>query len=366
MSDHTIWLATTGGECLTIIDDFYSLSYTLAVNYYGELSLTVPHDYDLGLFRAHNRLLVFRDDRLEGETCWFIVEQGRVLEERGQQVIRIEAASAPWLLSGRIFPFDDDTPEATKTDAADDVLKAYVRENLGASAVGARSLTPYIGVSADAGAGPTVAVNVPYANLLDACRDIADSTKADENPDAWVYFDIVQTDLRNGNLEFRTYVGARGASHGYRAEIPVIFSPDFGNMISVERTFEYRDEYTYAYVGGRSYAGAREVWEGEDTARSGRSLFGRRESFYNAADPDDPEADVPIALAQGRPRRSLHARIIDTPDCRYGRDWSHGDIVGGSVEGETYDYRINAVTVTVERGAEAIDATLESTDAIGD
>jgi hypothetical protein len=366
MADFTVWVTTAGGERIAIIDDLLTLSYTLAVNHYGELSLTVPHDYDLGLFRAHNRLLVFRNHRLEGETCWFIVEQGRVLEERGQQFIRVEAVSAAWLLTARLVPADDDTPEATKTDGADDILKQLVRENLGASAVGARSISTYLSVPADTGSGPTLDVNVPYANLLDACRDIADATKADDDPDTWLYFDVVQTDIRNGNLEFRTYVGARGANHGYRTESPVIFSPDHGNMISAERAWIYRDEVTYAYVGGRSYAGARDVAEGEDTARSGRSLFGRREGYFNASDPDDPDADVPTALALGRPRRSFRGRIVDTPDCQYGRDWNCGDVVGGSVEGETYDYRINAVTVTVERELEAIDGELESTYAIWD
>ena len=65
-------------------------------------------------------------------------------------------------------------------------------------------------------------------------------------------------------------------------------------------------------------------------------------------------------LAEGRPKETLTAQVIDSGACRYGRDWDVGDVVTVRGAGASMRARIIEVTETHEDGQRTIAATFGS------
>lgn len=361
---HTVWFASPEGERLGIADDFIRLSYTLTQNTPGALTLVVPASSTAilnGITRLDTRLYVWRDSRLEGETCWFVRSARYFTDSDGRRFFEVSAVSALELLTRRIVPFADGTSQATKTNYADNMIKAVVRENLGSSAATARQVSG-LDVQSDHSFGPTLTQSFGYMHVLRVCQDIANATKDSAASDEWTYFDIVVTSWEHGTLEFRTYVGSRGSNHGHNSEQPIVFSDGAGTLVEAEREYDHHDEITYAY--GRRQGDDYGTFDGDggDETRLASSSLNRRETFV-----DVPSGFTTItvdelmpALAEGRPRLRFRANIQDLPGLRYGLQWNMGDIVSATFGGITNDYRIDSVTISVEDGRETIDAVLEA------
>lgn len=359
--EYTINIATTGGEALAIAGTFLSLDYTLATNTPGELTLTLPATFNYRLLGPDARLTVIRDNQVVGNTCWF-VQESWIEFSNNAYTIGVAAESALSLLRRRIVGYADGTAQANKTAVADDILKALVRENLGASAVAARDLTPYLAVQGDAARSVSLTMQAAWDNVLDVARDIADATKHSGTAAQLLFFDIELLDPQSGSMEFRTFVEQRGNNHSAAGPRPVLFSPESGNVEQAERRYVYRDEVTWVYAGDSGQGTDRIVDDSGDAVRAGRGIFGRREAFHNAGDTATPGDAIPAVLAAGRPRKTVTASLVDTPDTRYGTHWNHGDTVNLVFAGETGDYRINSLSVSVRDGTETIQAVLETDD----
>lgn len=363
-NQHTIWFASPEGERLGIADGFIRLSYTLTQNTPGALTLTLPASSSAilnGITNTDTRLYLWRDSRLEGETCWLVRSARYFTDSDGARFYEVKAVSALELLARRIVPYADGTAQATKTADADDMIKAVVRENLGSSAAAARQIAG-LSVQSDHSLGPTLTQSFQYTNVLRVCQDIADATKDTATASEWTYFDIVVTDWQSGALEFRTYVGSRGINHGSSSELPIVFSDGAGTLVEAEREYDHHDEITYVYGVRQGDPYGTFASDSGDTTRLKTSSLNRREAFVEV-----PEGFTTITadellptLAEGRPRLRFRANLQDLPGLRYGLQWNNGDIVSATFGGITNDYRIDSVTVTVEGGRETIDASLEA------
>jgi hypothetical protein len=360
---HTVWFATAGGERLGIADDVIRLSYTLTQNVPGSLSLVLPASSDAvlrGITNLDTRLYVWRDSRLEGETCWLVRRARFVVDADGRRFWEVTAVSTLELLARRIVPYANATTYATKTGLADNVMKAVVREHLGSSAPTARQLSG-LSVQSDLSLGPSITQSFQYLTVLRVCQDLADATKGDDHT-AWTYFDIVVTDWQQGALEFRTYVGQRGIDHGCQSEMPIHFSDGAGTLVDAEREHDYHDEITYVYGVREGDPLGTFSAESGDTTRLHASSLNRREGFVQlpVGTATITAAEIAPTLAAGRPRLRFRANIQDLPGLRYGLQWNMGDIVSATLGGVTADCRVDAVTVTVDGGRETIDAALEA------
>lgn len=115
------------------------------------------------------------------------------------------------LLLRRIVAYDAGTAEAKKNDYADDMMKAYVDENLDAGAVAGRQLPSGLGfeIADDQSAGPTLEYGAERNNLFDVLCDISDRAAEDGTR---VYFGVVPI-VRNGIVipRFVTRIGQWGA-----------------------------------------------------------------------------------------------------------------------------------------------------------
>lgn len=370
MTTYSVYLDDQFGTRLADASGFTSLKYTRVVNGIGNLILELPNDDLLPyIINPDGRIEVWRQldsgrEYLETETVWLIKRVTQKINNKGLYTLTVEADTPTCLLRepGRFINYAEGTSQADKAAApADDQIKAYVRENLGASATGARNISAYVSVVGDLSQGVSVAKQAAWRDLLTTCKELADaSTQAG----TYVAFDIVAP--TPSTLEFRTYTGQRGVDHRFPNGLnPIILSVDMGNLGEVELTQDYSDEVTYALAGGKGQGSARLTASSQDVNRQGASPFGYREKFVNATSYDSTTGlsdEAAQEVRNGRPRALFRGRVLDTRDTQYGVHWAWGDYVTAQAFGQLIDCRIDAVSVTVSAGSsyETVDAWLRN------
>lgn len=339
--------------------DVLTLRYTNAVNAPGWVDLVIRRGAIPDRWLLPDcQIAITRDRRLEGECRWIT----RLFDEdEVGDMVTIGAESSMGLLDLRTVAATAGSAEAIKSGAADDVMKAFVREQLGSSAAAGRALTtsstgyPFQ-VAADTGEGPTIHKAASRAPLLQTLQEIAQDAAS---KGAFVAFDVVWTGTR---YEFRTYTGRRGRNRAPGSTRPLIFrAADLSDLRTVR---DYRTERTYVYALGQGIEAARDVATAEDTLQSGRSSIGRRE--LSAEDTrvalGDTTALQSVADGQLRAARAIRttsATIDDTGAYRYGIDWNVGDEVGiQRRSGSVSTARIDSRTVALDAGGQRVSAQL--------
>lgn len=363
-----IEVSTPQGVKIAQLDQFLKLTYARAVNDIGTLVLELDPNSDASLYQRDTRLGVWRQGpngalALDTECVWFVRKVKRVLAASGERRLRITAYSANELLRRRIVAYAAGSAQASKSDYADDMMKAIVGENLGGDATDTdRDISDYLTIESDLSAGEEIDKAFSRRNVLTVLQELADaSAEAGTN----LYFDIVTP--TPGALVFRTYTAQRGDDRTITSASPLLFSPELGNLADGELEEDYANELTVVYAAGKGEGEERVVVEVEDTARSGASPFNRIEALRDARNADTTDeltAEGNGFLKAGRPRLVFGGSIVDTPQCRYGVEWKWGDKVTVQFEGRQFDAYINSIQVTIANGNEVIEAALKTDDAL--
>jgi hypothetical protein len=352
------------GVKLAQVDSFLALDFVRPVNDVGVLTLDLDPNTNTAPFRLDARLGVWRQGPaggflLQTETVWFVRQWRRVMYTSGERVLRITAYSASDLLARRIIAYAAGSAQASKTDNADDMMKAIVRENLGASATDTdRRWSSYLTVQSDSASASSMSKAFSRRNVLTTLQEIGETSAEAGEP---LYFDIMVP--TPGGLEFRTYTGQRGTDRTLTGAAPLVISPELGTISGGELFEDYASEYTVVYAAGQGEKDYREVSEVEDTARSGASPFGRIEALRDArhgATGASLTAEGNAYLRASRPKRIFTAALVDTPQVRYGLEWHWGDKVTAQFEGKTFDCHIDTLRVSVAGGKETISAHLRA------
>ena len=371
MSDLATYIdvATPQGVRVAQMNDFIELNYARTVNDIGVMVLDVDFNTDRSLFRKDGRLGIWRQPAggalgLEFDTIWFVRNVRRRRTSKGEQRLSITAVSALYLLTGRIIAYNAGSAYAAKAAVeADDMIKEFVYENLGAGATDtARRWNTLVTIAADETLGTAVDKACARRDLLLVCQEVASQSQQLGYP---VYFDIICPTY--GTLEFRTWINQRGADRRASSDNPLILSPEMGAIADSEYEEDYISEATYVYAGGQGEEDLREIATAEDTARSGSSPFGRREIFRDArqgATGDSLTAEAEAALYDRRPRRIYTASLVDTEQVKYGRDWRWGDRVTVQDFGEAFDCEITSIQVNIANGRETVRAALRTEELV--
>lgn len=358
---YEVWLLDPFGNLLDVIDDWLSLNYNRALNNVGSLELGLDGGYpNFDFIKLDGRVVIWRDGRIDMETTWIIRRIIKTLDENGTLGISIGAFSANELLTRRIVAYDDGTSYADKTQvAADNMMKAVIRENFGSSASDtSRSIATYFSVEADTGQGPLLTKSFAWNNVLDVTQDISLTTISAGSA---VYFDVVAPTYNT--FEFRTYRAQRGLDHTFpNGQSPVVLSPDRGNLTSVLRSFDYSDEATYIYAGGAGFNQFRYVTTASNADRLGQSPLNRREMFLSSGGiAQAVDDDAQAALRENRPKRVFQGQLVNVPGTtEYGVHWNFGDLLTVEFDGETINCSVDAVQIEVANGEESITATLRA------
>ncbi len=358
-----VYGAGTGSELLTL-DAFETLQYAVRVNTRGVavLELLDP-EFEMGLLPQLKdaRLVIWREP--EGAVNR-IVFAGKI---RGWKIKRVGKSLRVTLravdyndeLLTRIVAWYAGSSQAAKSGLADDVMKAIVRENLGAS-VGSggadREITATgFYVEADKGLGPSLQKGMAWENVLDTLQEISQASY--RTPAKGITFGVVP--LGKGvDREFVTRVGQWGADQRGR----VMFSEANGNLVDPEVELDAFDELTHIYAGGQGQGADRLLVEQSDTLRISETPLGRREGFFDGGNYETANALTAVAqgkLEAGRPVFGVNFEVQDTADLIYGRDWDLGDLTTVQVFTWQYDCHVAAVEVKVSGATETITPHLE-------
>ncbi len=364
---YSVYLCDMFGVLVADASNFTSLTYTRIVNDVGELTLTLPGDFPISRIVAPDGLIqVFRRypgssrEVLDTETVWIITGRRQTIGDDGQRRIEVRAQTPLRILGapGRFIDAVAESAQAQKTAAADNMMKAIVREQAGSLASGARNLTPYLSVAADTSAAPSLTKAFAWRPVLTVLQEIAD---ASAQSGTYLAFDIVAP--TPSTLEFRTYISQRGVDRRFPGGVtPLMFGSDFGNIAGCELDEAWEDEVTYAKTGGQGEGAGRLTGEAVDATRAALSPFARREVFVSATSYNQSsglDAEAQARVRSGRPRRIISGKIASVRGSLYGLDWSWGDFITVQALGVQIDCRIDAVTVEVRDGRERIQAAFK-------
>lgn len=341
--------------------DMIALEAALGINGVGALTVRLPYRSDLALIvRPDLRLEVERSiggyTRLLGDTAWFV--NGWEDDPVGNVISLFAEPAGARILADREVAAASGSAAAEKTDAADDLIKAYVRDQaISASDPLRNYASTFCIVEPDAGAGASLSWSASYRRLLQVCQEISAQSQQAGSP---VFFDVVLPVI-GGPLELRTYVGQRGVDR--RALGTPRFGIEYGNVTGLVIRHDYRQERTAAIALGRDLGPARDTSGWRTTAEAARSPVGRREVSVSAQHAAKGATSVLVAAADAtlwaaRSRTQLSGDIVQTDTCRYGLDWGLGDVVPVDARGQTYSARIDTIYITVAGGAERITAPL--------
>lgn len=356
-----IWLQRDDGTRLAVIDSAIEFDCTRVVNNVGNFHIALPEGFDSTLAALDRRVLIWRKPVGGAMYLEFVGLIRRITSTTNTNGNTKQVISGPGLnalLAARVVAYYAGSAYASKTAAADDMMREIVRENLGASATDTARALPSTAFSlqADYSLGPSLTKSFSYRNVLDVLREISDAARLAGTP---VYFDIEATGAES--FEFRCYLNQRGQD---RTLYGPIFGLDFGNIARPTLDQDAGDECNYAYGLGQGEGEAREVQEASDTGRTGRSLYARWEAVANAVNESDPAGVLDAADARvidGRPVTTFTAELLSVPGAVYGKDWGFGDKITVTYAGLQFSAIVRAVTVSVdETGRESVDSIIEA------
>jgi hypothetical protein len=314
----------------------------------GRLSLTIPDaDLDPAWLRLDTQfeILVSADGGpplRDGEARYLLRGWRWSRDANGRIIWTLRAADGVDLLRRRIIAYAAGSAQAAKSaTAADNLIKAFVRENTDTLATDAarRYAATFWAIDADTSAGPSIAKSAPRRNLLTVCQEIADAAAT-----AGVYttFDVIY----DGSLfRLRTYTGQRGVDRRRTTSAqPLLLGGRYGTSGAAELDYAAEEEATYLYAAGQGEGNARAVATAENTARSGLSPFGRIEALQDARNTSSSAAlqdEADSALRERRPRQTFTATFLDTESIRWGVDVGFGDYVTVEDADGLFDCRID-------------------------
>ena len=365
---YALWLRSPTGILIAPGVLFASLEWARAENTFGWLKADLLPDFDTRLLALDSRLEIHRTiggrTYNEGGTQYLLRWWRFAEDERGHEVIQIEAYDLNYLLSGPIVAYEASTdtvtnPYSTKTGAADNLMKAIVRENLGSLAtVTARQLTE-LTVQADLSLAPSTSKSFSRRRVLDVLQDLARDAF---QQGTYLAFDLTANSSGTG-LTFATYTGQRGQNHSAGGGQSLIVSKANGNLMTPELIYDHRNERTVVYCGGLGQGGGRVVVTAEDSARCEQSPFARRELWVDGRNTDNVavlNADARSELQLARPMRTFTGRLIDTEGVRYGVHLGFGDVVTAEYRGASYDCHLARVHGKVIGKKETLEINLVS------
>jgi hypothetical protein len=272
----------------------------------------------------------------------------------GVRTVTLRGDHANTILEGRVVAPAGETGIAV-SGLADAAMKDLVEAWVGTGAPAGSQIDDLV-VDGYANVGLQISEDPRRKNLLKLLQDIAASSRVD--------FYVVHDG--DGALRFtadRPWGQDRTVTANKRYGLPFqVFALERGNM---ERpTLDtYEADLDRVHVAGQGRNEEREVLA-VNGASWALTRFNRRDDVVDARDAEAGDTDAlraagVAALDGSGYRRSLRFDI-PADGAGYGEAWDLGDRVSAHFDGETFDYKVAAVAVTLSASGEQIAPTLES------
>jgi hypothetical protein len=361
----SIW-SPDGTTYISDLSDFVSLECVLAEMQIGVITLTLPPSHDPTMYQRDSRVVVYRTPPQElastitqrlGNTVWLLRRARRIVTRDLKESIQITCVHPNALLAARIVAYNEETAQAKKTAAADDMIKAVVRENFVSATDTARNWTSGLfAVEADAGAAPSVSKAFAHRTVLGVLQEIAAAGTA-----AGTYTGFEVVGMETTAFTLRTYIGQRGADRGLSSGQPLVLGVQYRSMNEVTLDENWMDMASYVYAGGGGRQDEQVVGTASDAALIAQSPYGRIEWWQNATQTNDIailNSEAARALRERRPRQLFEGSVNDTEYATFGEEYDWGDrIVGeyarpgyfGLIDKRQFDCRVDPVRIRVDR-----------------
>jgi hypothetical protein len=346
---------------------FTKLDYSRGFATVGSMNVVLGPGYDPGQFERDSNLRIWRTPQgggtaLEASGIWFVRSKEIDLNTG---IITLGCEDQMGLLKRRIVGYRSQTILADHAidgtydpmEAADDMMKAYVRENMGADAVwpvgGApdtdRNLEPYFIVEDDKTLAPIVNETASMKTVFDTLKSIRDKAR-EATPSTELFFDVKAN--ANGVFEFRTLIGSLGLDQ-QDAIGGLIFSVENNSLTKATLTWDWEKELTYAYIGVGGHTSSHDVQrypasDGRDTANH----WNRIETYIAGEETTTVSEQALSVVEAARPKIVLNAQTVDTPDIKYGIHYFYGDSVWVQAAGYTFLCHIHSIKNRVSDGNE--------------
>lgn len=349
-------LYDTAGSLQAVFDDWNSVYIYPRVNDFGYHTISIDGtDPRRALFVFDAIIEVWRRDQTAG-IPWYIEYAGfhrtsqDQISDKGTALFTSYGRAFEDLIHRREVLYPATTSGDTKSGPADDIIKAYARENAGPAALAANGrardgVVPGFTVAADIGSAPTWSGSAAWKNLLTAIQTIANTTPLD----FWV--------TRTG-VTFLLDVRAprRGLDRtGAGAAAPVVFSLARQNMSQPFAVETRTDEVNVVVVLGPGTDTNREIVIRTSTDRllspwnDAEKTFDARNTA-SAALGDAGDAH----LQQLRATKHVTFTALNTHALVYGRDYFVGDLVLATFAGIQQPKKLLGVEITIANGTEDI------------
>jgi hypothetical protein len=370
-AEYAVWfLNSASGMPVKAVTAFSDLTYTKVVNAVGAFTIRIPSSQlDLRLINEDTRIVIYRKPRGGVSQIDFVGYVEAISEERTGRVLNyaISGYDLNSALARRIVAYPAASAESSKTGEADDVMKAIVRENLGALATDTtRDLTAAgFTVQDDFTLGTSIEKGFSYRNVLLVLQELSAASHADESKP--VYFGIVPLGV-GWDQQFQTNIRQWGMDHRYLQPTSTgqfIFSVETGEIVDDVRLRDFRAESNFIYAGGQGLEAARDIATAYDAGSIGLSPFARREFFAEATnvplgDASKLQAVALEKLVELAAIDSFAGNLTDVTKV-YGKQFGFGDYVTASRANELFDCRIDLVQVTVAAGVESVQVSFKGT-----
>lgn len=357
---YEIYLSDTRGFRIALLDRVQTITYVRAANRPTVWAVTIPDVYPTSYIQPDNIVEIWRDGKFESGG---FLRKWTYAGPDDSATVTLTGPSFLYVLASRIIAYAAGESESAKSDFADDMIKAIVRENLGSLATDTdRDLSDLnFTVQNDASAGESLDRRFAWRKVLETCTALA---KESTQRGTRIYFDVIPFWAGDVfNLEFRTYANQRGQDRTYVSNTPVVFGATWGNLDNPVLEYDYWDEGNYVYAGGQGLGTNRLIEEQSDTGRIAISPWNRREIFASVSNEQtvsEVQSAGEAALDARKPRLRFTADLLSVPGTLYGEDWDFGDKVVATHRDKEFDGHIDTVRVRVDRnGKESIGAKIE-------
>lgn len=388
MAEYEIWLTDDHGRRLELITELAFITYTRTVRGLGSINVGIPFDiFSKRLnpfFIPDWRIDVWRSPAhgypMRREDTFLLRKPSLYMRDDGMKMLQFYGRNGVDLLHRRSVIQRAGTSQTAKTDQADDMMKAIVREQmLYGSALDedgvvdnarAWAQNEFL-VQGDVSLGPSVTMNFADKKVVDVLKDIQNATfqkNALSASDLKIYFDVIPVDVSSlttsGNAplgwEFRTFANRYGLDRTQGIE----FSVENENLDKPTYSLNHLEEVTSVWVKGNGQASSQIISNVQDAARMNVSRWNNVEKIVTASQETSSTGLQNVGQAElynNIPKEELNAILLNTPGSPttprslYGLDWDLGDIVRVNYGGKQFDVEISTVYVSVnDSGAEEI------------
>jgi hypothetical protein len=345
----------------------YEMRYNRPLNDIGALALTLPVQGNAlrlrSIFSLDALIEVARTSPTTGQLQvedTFLTRLTHRFREGDEERFVVGGLSLNHLLARRVIDPDDDPLAAggysTKAGPADDVMRAYAREQCGDLCLTAARQFPNFSVGPVGSIGAGVGKRARYENLFELFQELSRSGNMD-----FIVRRISGNTLR---LTIAPIGTDKSVTTNYPFAPSVMLNPDRGNLANPSLLIDRKKESNFCYALGQG--------QGEFRIVAKVTGLGLGDSPYNRL-----EFTEDVRLAERNQNQQLLTGARDAlkerqpireftfeptgqqPGNIYRDDWDIGDLVTAAWDDESLDLRIRDVELDISQSGENISVTME-------